>query len=831
MNNAPLDIDDAVAQALRSNDGISALLKLTWTGHTELDRRQVERVQRSLRTVAQHRDAYIRQKCTSQSQSISTALQNLEMFQAGTAQVRERGQDVILRLQRRHDECEARVLAYEKMCSARQRLVEAQNKLQEVTQMVYDVQEVMENLEGGNLYHAACLLSKLHAQLSSDIRSFSGQTNDANSNSNSNAHELWLSKELSLHVEHLFTGLNQRLSAELNSWLTDSRAMAPRIGRTAILAIQEERRKKILWAKQRAALLAGVSDDDALSIINSSSTNSQYRDVVDPYRELDMSSLLLCVHVHTLMHDTANSQLLSEYVEGRTSQLSTDLAPPKDLMTCYQAYLWHILGYFVVEMRVFAMVPHLGTQEHMEAAWEGASAALAAELVAALDEIKSVDEYIALKDHALLFCDAIDEYCTDDNGMASLSSSKVRVVFEVRRQTFLMSLVRDSIVDKVSNVVRDPHTTILKPVVEDVYEAFYKACSRVDGPTVASDTDNVAVHTAFSDCEATFANALAEVHAVCLMNTAELYEEEKEKEKEKNDNSSESEDPVLNQLISMLAAANIVKSSLEALRTRLFFNGDEQRSNGGYLGLEAHCPSPIVFMPQVDGAVATVEEALARRLYTAVRPAVEAYKLVEWNSHSVPRTGGNPTGQCNEILEVLGAVNDVLKANIHISTASRHQTLLSSVNHIAEGITNILASDAYVPAYTVFGIQYLLSDLNALSSFAENVVSEGDDNNGDVQKVEKECDAASSLKAPHETEIVKKLREIVLLCQLLAFNNVEELLDDDMRGEKYTDLNLERTVLLLEKLSDVPAPATSEHSLTREKALHVAAVLRGNVGR
>jgi hypothetical protein len=510
-----------------------------------------------------------------------------------------------------------------------------------------------------------------------------------------------------------------------------------------------------------------------------------------------MHSLLQCVHVHSQADSLP--QLLAEYVEARTSQLSTDLAPPKDLMTCYQAYLWHILGYFMVEMRVFMDVPHFGTRDHVQGAWEGASAALAAELVAALDEISGIDEFTALKDHALLFCDAIDEYCTDDTGM-SLSSAKVRAVFEDRR-AFLLSLVKDSVLDEVANIVQKPQGNA-RSVVNATYEALYKALLGI----VMGQTDVAIV--AFSDCEAALANAIAEVHAISLMNTAEAYEEEKEKTKDEN---YEAEDPVLNQLMAVLAGANAVKSEFEVLRAKII--DEDKNTDTGSIP-----QSWVGAVPQIEESVSTIEEALARRVYTAVRPAIEAYKLVEWNSHSVPRTGGHPTGQCNEILEVLGAINGVLESNLHVPQRSRHTTLLSSLNHISEGVINILVSNAYVPAFTVFGIQHLLSDLNAMSRFAEKLVSEGD-----------RCESESDENLGNRLNGTSKLREAVLLCELLAFNYVEDLLDDEKRKTKYAELNLERTVLLLEKLVDPPATCTGDHSLTREKALHVAAVLRGNV--
>lgn len=173
---------------------------------------------------------------------------------------------------------------------------------------------------------------------------------------------------------------------------------------------------------------------------------------------------------------------------------------------------------------------------------------------------------------------------------------------------------------------------------------------------------------------------------------------------------------------------------------------------------------------QLRGILLTTEEAAGRVAAAAAAPAVAQCAALGWTPSRMPRTGGACSPQFERLLAVLTAQQaQVAEAGVPLD--SRRRIMSTALRGVGQELMALLASDA-VPAFNVFGVQRLLSDLESLAQFAEQAAG----------------DAAA-------------LAEPVAFCELVAFDRVGALLSPGGR-QQYAVLDASRCAALLMKLRD-----------------------------
>jgi hypothetical protein len=203
---------------------------------------------------------------------------------------------------------------------------------------------------------------------------------------------------------------------------------------------------------------------------------------------------------------------------------------------------------------------------------------------------------------------------------------------------------------------------------------------------------------------------------------------------------------------------------------------------------------------QLQGILASTEEAAGRAAAAAAAPALAQCAALEWTLESRPRTGGACSPQFERLLGVLQAQQAQVAA-APLPPPCARRVMAAVLRSVAEDLMRLLASDA-VPTFTVFGVQRLLSDLSSLTRFAEQAAGDG---------------------GPHA------VAEPVMFCELVAFGGVEELLDGAVRRGKFAALDADRCAALLLKLRDPggrPPAAGGTRLLSRAAAAAAAGRLR-----
>lgn len=663
----------------------------------------LQAVVQALRGIAERRDAEVERAFQANSSQITKSLRELSAIQDITSEVRRRLQEIGSSLQRLGGDFSAAVGSLEESLLVRDRVQEAKTAVATAIDILERCQAARSSLEAGELHQARSILAGLAAQYASDLQGaarghassghdeFEGGTAVAPT---SPAHFLGsLAPLLSAHIISLEEALEQKLTAALHLWLTDARGQAAVVGQRAMRRAQAQRQRQERKAAERAAVVSKLlhrnpkngsylSARAAAALFEQEGVASRVAvgetvEGDDPAAVLNMTPLLRCIH--NSAGDGSITRLLAAYTEARQAQLGADLAPSADLLSCHVVFLPQVVGYFVVEARVAALAPQLGSKAHMEIAWEGAAAAIAAELGAALDEAGSAEDALVLKDAALLACDGIDLCCG-----GALSTHSIRSMLQGRVQRHRALLSSDAAA-QLECIGSDA------TAVDGWVRGLATACTAYLQGLVPAHEMPAAVA---SECQLAVANALSISASSALL---EVQEEPFDASAAADANAA------LQRCFFLLAAGERAKQTLASLTPR-----EAVVNSPGQDGASAG---------QLDGALAHVQKALGRHLGLHAGPAVMRCAELDWAPDAMPRTGGAMGSQFGEILEAMRAVRAAVTTSC-LPEGQRCAVLAAAVHWTGQLLLRLMESDA-VPTWNVYGAQRLLSDISALGRFAD----------------------------------------------------------------------------------------------------------------
>jgi hypothetical protein len=853
----------------------------------------------TLKGISDRRDVELKRTCQANASEISSALKELSAVQATSADLRRRAQETSASMQRMGAHFSSRMDALDEALLVRDRIQQTRSALATAMYIISLCNEVSESIENGQLYHARKVLITLKTRYGPVLKASAaagdgehGATRFQFDGGHPAAQLGSLSGKLLARINELDSKVDVRLTTCLNEWLTQARAGAGSVGRRALELVEMEKKSNAGLAKQRRQLLSvkKSEDGDALAtdlnsklslesntgnthqICSSTDDGKDNNEIVtDPASLVDMTLLLRCVHVHS--SENTLSQLLESYVGARQAQLGADLAPPGDLLICHRAFLWQIVGFFVLETRVGLVAPQLETSSHAEASWEGASAALAAELGAAIDEASRPEDIRELKKQALFACDAIDRYCghaLSTRGIRSTLTSRVKRVRATMAsgvaaaleeaasigadQTLLSEDVFDentttstttkaSKMEALVNKLSKECSEYMSGLVEE-HELPAAICIEVDHLLAAAISAKVAAFiikgggqnnqdylgnlTSDSDDESWDSE---EDESSSSEGSSSQYSDGEEEESSDTDSRSDrsssgtssgsrctnsrtsgssdsdshsddgagtevsegnvegdkddEEEELFIDLLNLVSMAAAAENALNSLRLKLLGPSAVSTSSTAIMMTNTTTSSssiPLertassVSLPssspttQLSGALVATEEAAGKRIAQSAYTAVDALADLDWAPESMPRAAeGATSSQWAEILEVLEAGRQALEV-CGAPVASQQRILAAAMRKIEEEIMRLLVSDA-VPYINVFGAQKLLSDLQSLS--------------------------------PALTS------EPVLFAEMVAFSRAKEILDPQQRSGKYASVNLDRFVVLLEKIKDPAGPPSA----------------------
>ncbi|WIA12907.1 hypothetical protein OEZ85_006525 [Tetradesmus obliquus] len=122
--------------------------------------------------------------------------------------------------------------------------------------------------------------------------------------------------------------------------------------------------------------------------------------------DVDMAGCHAAVHVAKSLG--CLDAFRQHYLDQRRLQVSADLQPPQDFLESHRAYLAQVAGFFVIESYVQRVTDGLVGPAEGAALWAGAQRSLKATLEAAFDQLGTASLMLMVKDFVLLVCVALE---------------------------------------------------------------------------------------------------------------------------------------------------------------------------------------------------------------------------------------------------------------------------------------------------------------------------------------------------------------------------------------------------------------------------------------
>lgn len=839
----------------------------------------VKAVVHALHAVSERRDMELKRTSQVNVSEMAAALRELTGVQSTAVELRRRAQEVAGSMQRQGAHFSSRMDSLNEALLVRERVQTTRVAITVATHIISLCEEAGQSIEKGQFYHARRVLTAMKSRYGAALKAGASDLNVSRHITAPSAQLGALSRSLLARINELEFSLESKLSAGLNSWLTQARAVAGAVGRRSMKLVEMEMGRSEVLAAQRAEVLKALNANKPTAPLlgatqvnkafsfgadntNNNNDHNSNNEIlsVDPLdiadlnggmdsnaKRLDMSLLLRCAHVHAA--DSSMPQLLEAYVEARQAQLGADLAPPGNLLVCHRAFLWQIVGSFVIEARVAALVPQLGSAAHADASWEGASAALAAEVGAAIDEATRSEDIRELKSQALLACEAIDRCCGSLFPTRGIRSTLVKRV-ERHRATMTGGIfsaldgarsdpkAMKAVISRVENECHEYLSGLVDP--HELPAAVFGECDQVLAAAIASrvaafvalagddyvmgesddseeeswdseedDEESDDKSDVYSDGGGTVGGTVGGTAGRSESFRSGSFKDEGDVTEGDEDvgGESKSEDDASKEFIELLelvSTAAMAEKALLELGKKLLGDVAPQPATGS--ASPSACTSNGgggehggVVSAQLTGALMATENAAGRRIASGAEPAVDALADLDWAPMIMPRTAGALTSQCNEIMEVMRAGLTAVRAAGTPATC-QERIMCAAIQRTGEDIMRLLASDE-VPVINVFGAQRLLSDLEVLSRFAREIGG---------------------------TPASLWLAEPRLLCEAIAFNAAPELLKPKARGGKYSVLVSGRAATIFDKVKDPlgPKSGAGRMFMGRDEAKQVAAALR-----
>jgi hypothetical protein len=247
-------------------------------------------------------------------------------------------------------------------------------------------------------------------------------------------------------LEEIEDRLDQQVSSMVKEWLAYAGQVAEKVGVHAMKQCEEYHMYCAEESNIRKRcfddLTATEDDDERVQIVMDAVMEARRgweRREGSEAVEVRLDMLLNAVSVQTAYSDMTDLQ--RQYENGREGQLGTLLVPPEDGLRG-GAYLAQLVGYFIVELSVYRYIKELDTSRFLGTVWDGACAAMSAELGSMLDESASLEGMLKMKDQALFACQSLEEWSVD-----VVNTTPLRQSLRKRASRFQMLLQEPTLAD------------------------------------------------------------------------------------------------------------------------------------------------------------------------------------------------------------------------------------------------------------------------------------------------------------------------------------------------------------------------------------------------
>eukprot|EP00890_Picochlorum_soloecismus_P005998 jgi/Picsp_1/639/NSC_00635-R1_exocyst complex component len=436
----------------------------------------------SLRTKSVELEEEHRELSIKSSDRMQNAVNQYRLLVSNCSELQKYVHEMVAAMQRLGSDFSERINSLVDTETAGLRIVETMNTVRVLIELLLLLRNISDSIRTDDLYHGAklfsCVVDKYKdplrqavAKCQLDLEKESGDEGEADYRKESIQNELGaLAPVILKWMESLQNIIDLKTLGMLNTWLTLASEQTQIVGSKAmkyceIGDMKEENANSIKWKLSKQVSGAGNFESKLQMVLsaldtvkNQSIAQAKAFEQYDPFKDtIDFVALYRCF---TIREAYVSSDIIrNQYVQSREAQLGAILIPPADSGIDQQHYLEKFVGFFIIESKVYQSMPQLGTKKFVESVWDGASAGVAAEIGASLDESCDLESIIKLKTSSLNACRALETWST---GM--LSTSGIRSAL-VKRGSKVKSLMMENCVESLQEI-GDDQTLELQETVE-----------------------------------------------------------------------------------------------------------------------------------------------------------------------------------------------------------------------------------------------------------------------------------------------------------------------------------------------------------------------------
>lgn len=456
--------------------------KLKLDGSQVLNSDLVASMIASLRTKSVELEEEHRDLSNESSDRMQNAVNQYRILVSNCLEIQKYVHEMAAAMQRLGSDFSERINSLVDTETAGLRIVETMNTIQVLIELLLLLRDVNDSIQTDDLYHGAKLfawvverykdpLRQAVAKCQLDLDKEPGDEGAADHKKESIQNELGaLAPFILKWMDSLQNILDQKTLGMLNTWLTLASEQTQVVGTKAmkyceISDMKEQNENSIKWKLSKQVSGAGTFESKLQIVMSALDTvktqnNAQAKafEQHDPFK--DTIDFIALNRSFTIREAYASSDIIrNQYVQSREAQLGAILIPPADSGIDQQQYLEKFVGFFMIESKVYQSMPQLGTKKFVESVWDGASAGVAAEIGASLDESCDLESMIKLKSSSLNACRSLEIWST---GM--LSTSGIRSAL-VKRGSKVKSLMMENCVESLQEIGGD-QTSELQETVE-----------------------------------------------------------------------------------------------------------------------------------------------------------------------------------------------------------------------------------------------------------------------------------------------------------------------------------------------------------------------------
>jgi len=554
--------------------------------------------------------------------------------------------------------------------------------------------EISESIKKGELYHAAKLYQKAcdtYKGPLTEATSMGWFDEDPIQDEVSNwdgQDERWFLREnigylapfLLNQFDSMQLNLDQAVTTMFNQWLIYGNEQALNIGIDAMRECEIEHKirnrylaeQKASWEDLQSASSQGVAVDLLVKRIQKvrDDSTAMRTSIKEKNSRSRLSLALLSKAVSVKSAYSECSLLLREYIQARDGQLGSMLVPP-DSESKERAYLAQLVGFFMIESDVCKRISNLDTQAHLKTVWEGASAAVSAELGAMLDEVSSVRNILELKWQSLYACQALERF-----GVDIINTSNIRSALK-KRISRLRTLLHEPTMAKLEEA--DGDADLMK---ESVAYCIEEISNYLDGLAPQNTT-----------------NAMALIEAEKVI--CKLLQDILSSIGDQNDYDNAQSD----ELLSFIETLDFMKGALL----------EHQQIEGDSVTLES-------MEDLMDSAVSRLCKSMAQSTLSQASNAMYPSPQEFWNLHKPPSGGSLISAWCDSMIEQVEFYRREL-GEFGFNQEVENSILISYISNILAEIMSTITN--YVGSMTGIGAYALYCDLQALEGVANTVQLSG----------------------------------------------------------------------------------------------------------